>query len=224
MELHLIRRDRRFDDRRNILHHLDGVVRNADFLREPALSGLQQQRQRRGDSAICRRPMQKQDIDPVDLQILQALLDRGHEPVLPKIFRVHLGRDAEIIACDAGGFQRLAGLGLVSVHLRGIESAVADLYGGQDRFPCQVASQRESAECAQKVFLEIEVHRNPDHPSPKFGPYLSWGCSSMAPHFPLPNITGPTTSMSSPRSVTWMNPRHASSPFERMPSREVFGL
>ena len=152
--------------RDRVSHHGDGVVGDADILREPLVIGLLQQLQRWGDVASDRRPVKEEHVDIVDLQILQALLDRGDEPVFAEIVGMHLGGDAKVAARDPGGLERVAGVCLVSVHLRGVEGAVADLGRCLDRQPGLVPGQGKSAEGALVGLLEVDVHRGLPHRFP----------------------------------------------------------
>ena len=57
----------------------------------------------------------------------------------------------ELVARDDGGFQRLAGTDLVSVHLRDVEGAVSGLDARPDCSSRRVAGRREDAEIALEV-------------------------------------------------------------------------
>ncbi len=102
--------------------------------------------------------MQQQRVRDVDLKGLQAGLDRGQELRLVEIGDVHLGGDAEILAGKPGGLERGAGLGFVAVHLRGVESAVADLGRRLNGIVQLLAIQWKRAEAALVCLLEIDRH------------------------------------------------------------------
>src|SRR5262249_16995351 len=81
-----------------------------------------------------------------------------HEARLGEVVRVDLGRDAQRLARHADVAQRRADLGLVAVHLRGVEGAVADVHRIAQRLPQHLALQRQGAEGALVSLLEVDVH------------------------------------------------------------------
>ena len=159
VKLDLIGDDGGVEDRRRVAQHRDRIVRHADIPRQPAVMGLLQQFQRGGVFAAHGGPVEQQHVNMVDLQILQALLDRGHEQRFGEIVGMHLGRDAELLARQAGGGERGAGFDLVAIHLRGVDGAVADIQCGLDRLERCVAGQWIGSERALVGSLKVDVHR-----------------------------------------------------------------
>jgi hypothetical protein len=102
--------------------------------------------------------VQQQHVDLVELQILQALLDRGEELALVEIEDIDLGGDEQIIARQAGFLERRAGLLFIFVHLRGIERPVAGFRGDQQGVAQFVSLQREGTETALIGLLKIHAH------------------------------------------------------------------
>ena len=71
--------------------------------------------------------MDEQEIDLIDIEQLEAALDRRLEGALLRLLRRHLGGDEDVLALDAGGADAFRHLSLVLVAGGGVDGAVADL-------------------------------------------------------------------------------------------------
>ena len=90
--------------------------------------------------------MDHQEIDPRQVEALQAFVDRtleiaGRQPAEPD-----LGGQEDLIARQAGSAQAGTDLALVAVHLRRIEVAIAEMQRGFDQFDAQILLERHGAE------------------------------------------------------------------------------
>ena len=77
--------------------------------------------------------MHEEEVDVVGVQVLEGTLDRGGSPLGFVVGIVDLRGDEQVLAGDARGLERCPDLGLVAVHLGGVDVAVPDLEGAAYR-------------------------------------------------------------------------------------------
>jgi hypothetical protein len=73
------------------------------------------------------RPVDQEEVDVVEPELLQALLQRGDRRVMAVTRVVELGGDEDLVAGEPGCVEGLAHASLVLIHLRGVDVAVASL-------------------------------------------------------------------------------------------------
>ena len=79
------------------------------------------------------RPVHEEEVDVVGAQVLEGALDGCGGPLGLVVGVVDLGRDEQVLARDSRCLERGPDLGLVAVHLSGIDMAVPDFEGAAHR-------------------------------------------------------------------------------------------
>ena len=77
--------------------------------------------------------MHEEEVHVVRAQVLEGALDGCGGPLGFVVGVVDLRRDEQVLASDSRGLERRPDLGLVAVHLGGVDMAVADLEGAAHR-------------------------------------------------------------------------------------------
>ncbi len=77
--------------------------------------------------------MHEEEVDVVGAQVLEGALDRGGRLLGFVVGVVDLRGDEQVFARDSRGLKRRPDLGLVAVHLGGVDVAVPDLEGAANR-------------------------------------------------------------------------------------------
>ena len=112
------------------------VVGQADRSRAAAGEGVFERGPGQRDVAPVeggQRPVHEEEVDVVGAQVLEGALDRGGGPLGLVVRVVDLRGDEQVLAGDARGLERRPDLGLVAVHLGGVDVAVPDLEGAAHR-------------------------------------------------------------------------------------------
>ena len=76
--------------------------------------------------------MHEEQVDVVGAQVFERLGDGCGGALWLVVGVVDLGGEENLLARDSGGVERGSNLGLVAVHLRGVDMAVPDLEGAAD--------------------------------------------------------------------------------------------
>src|SRR6516165_399857 len=96
------------------------------------------------------RPVDEEEVDPGELQLLQALIERALEVGGGKLIVKELGGHENMLALQAGGAQpatqSLTDLALVAVALGGVDVAITDTERGLDRVDADRVHERHGAE------------------------------------------------------------------------------
>ena len=79
------------------------------------------------------RPVHEEEVDVVGAQVLKRALDRGGGPLGLMVGVVDLRGDEQVFARDSRGLERRPDLGLVAVHLSGVDVTVSDFEGTAHR-------------------------------------------------------------------------------------------
>ena len=120
--------------------------------------------------------MDEQQIDPGQLQLVQALIERALEVGGGELVVIDLGGDENILAREAGGAQPLGQplphLGLVAVTLGGVDVAISEPQGGLDRLDADAVLERHGAEADRGNLCAVGCRR-PSLRSPLMGPMLA---------------------------------------------------
>src|SRR5580692_1299913 len=90
--------------------------------------------------------MDQQQIDPRQLEPLQALIDRALEVARRQAVEPNFCGDEDVLARHAGGAEAFADFALVAVVLRGIEMPVTEMQRRLDQLDAQIVLQRHGAE------------------------------------------------------------------------------
>ena len=96
--------------------------------------------------------MDHQQIDPRQLEPLQAFVDRALEIARRQAVEPDFCGDEDVLARDAGGAEAFADFALVAVLLRGIEMPVAQMQRRLDQLDAQTVLQRHGAEPDDRDF------------------------------------------------------------------------
>ena len=108
------------------------------------------------------RPVQQQQVDLGDAQLVQALLGGAFEVMWRKVTGPDFCGDEHLVAGNAGGAQRSADLALVLVDLRGVDMAIAEPQRLLDQPRAGPPAQLPGAEPDRRdfcVFCFDELHR-----------------------------------------------------------------
>ena len=122
-----------------------GEIRHADRARVALALHLGHGAERFGQRHARVRPVDQQQVDHVEPQLRQTFLHRAFEIVRRQQRRLHLGGDHHLGAL-ARGAHALAHFGLVAVHLRGVDVAIADADRLLDQPRAVAPAQRPGAE------------------------------------------------------------------------------
>src|SRR5580692_4809477 len=96
--------------------------------------------------------MDQQQIDPRQLEPLEALVDRALEVAGRQAVEPDLCGDEDVLARHAGGAEAFADFALIAVVLRGIEMPVAEMQRRLDQLDAQIVLQRHGAEPDHRDF------------------------------------------------------------------------
>ena len=96
--------------------------------------------------------MDQQQIDPWQLEPLQAFVDRTLEVARRQAVEPNFCGDEDILARNAGGAEAFADFALVAVVLRGVEMPVAEMQRRLDQLDAQIVLQRHGAEPDDRDF------------------------------------------------------------------------
>lgn len=127
------------DDRRDRPHCLDVlafVVRQADRACGACVERVLEGGPGQGDVTPVeggQRPVHEEEVDVVGAQVLEGALDGCGGPLGLVVGVVDLRRDEQVLARDSRGLERRPDLGLVAVHLSGVDVTVPDLEGAAHR-------------------------------------------------------------------------------------------
>ena len=121
----LVGDERQFAQRCRLAHQRLIEVRDADMAHLPCLGHLVQRADLLGKRHCSVRPMKKQEIDVIGLQLLQAFIDRSDKSVAAIVFDPDFCGQEQIRAGDAGVPDAIADFGLVAVDLGGVDVAIA---------------------------------------------------------------------------------------------------
>jgi hypothetical protein len=112
----------------NRLRHQRRVeIADADILHLAGRLDVVERADLLGQRHAAAGPMQKQEIDIIGAQLLQALIDRGQEIGMLVVIDPDLGGEEDIAAGNAGCLNRFADLSLVAIDLRGVDMAETEL-------------------------------------------------------------------------------------------------
>ena len=123
-------------DRPDGLDVLALVVRQADRACAAGVECVLEGGPGQGDVAPVergQRPVHEEEVDVVGAQVLEGALDGCGGPLGLVVGVVDLRRDEQVPARDSRGFERGPDLGLVAVHLSGVDMAVPDFEGAAHR-------------------------------------------------------------------------------------------
>ena len=90
--------------------------------------------------------MDHQQIEIVDVERLQAFVNRAREVRFAQVLVRHLGGEEDVAARHARGAHRLADLALGAVLARGVDVAIAGFERSDDLFSGERAGLRRGAE------------------------------------------------------------------------------
>ena len=96
--------------------------------------------------------MDQEQIDPRQLEPLQAFIDRAFEIARRQAVEPDFCGDEDVLARHAGGTQAFANFALVAVILRGIEMPVPEMQRRFDQLDAQIVLQRHGAEPDDRDF------------------------------------------------------------------------
>src|SRR5262245_49361853 len=140
------------------------------MLGAPVALGLAQNAERFRKRHFRVRPVDEQEIDPGELQLLQALIERALEVGGGKLVVKDLGGDENMLALEAGGAQpatqSLTDLALVAVALGGVNVTITDTERGLDRVDADRVHERHGAEPDRGNPCAVgfdEIHGMPPH-------------------------------------------------------------
>ena len=111
------------------------VVRQADRACAAGVESLLEGRPGQGNVAPVeggQRPVHEEQVDVVGAQVFERLGDGCGGALGLVVGVVDLGCEENLLARDSRGVERGSNLGLVAVHLRGVDVTVPDLEGAAD--------------------------------------------------------------------------------------------
>src|SRR5262249_6119582 len=165
MDLDLVRHQRFARKLHRVLQQRDGKIRDPDMLGTPVALGLAQNAERLFKGHLRVWPVDEQEIDPGELQLLQALIERALEVGGGKLVVKNLGGHENMLALEAGGAQpatqSLTDLAFVAVAFGGVYVAITDTERGLDRVDADRIHERHGAEPDRGNFCAVgfeEIH------------------------------------------------------------------